>query len=371
VANQWPPYSGPHVTFKGNWSQLSIPDFPGVLIQQTDLQLIKAVHEHWYNCFVWANVTASSSLSIDAYYTLPGVVAGSRIDVKFRLSPNPTDYNQADIDIYLLDPTGFTVASSSASGSVEDIVGYTALMSGNYRIGVDYWGVDYDGYYIWWNADPTAPLYFDLWASASLITHYVSTGLASSADTHDLGLNAAVDLKLKALTGTSLDLSTLLETMILNVSVTNFFPPTVTVLSPNGGEVYQRTSPITITWTASDPNVDLPPHDETLGFSVEVSNNSGVTWKTIVFGTTLTHATWVPSSAFYGLPAGTQFRVRVTVTDGRYTASDISDHDFTVQQPSTAPAPPWELYTVIIVAVVVVIILLATCLLKRRQAPAK
>jgi hypothetical protein len=369
-------YVGPHVTFRGNWTQMAIPDFPTLQIQQTDLMLLKADVLTIHAMFTEDNCTPNTATGgpYDAVFDFPGISAGALIEIHLRVldppdGPGTPGVPPHDLELFLLNPSGTTVASSTQSGSVEDIEGFIANVGGTWQIAVDYWGVD-EGSYYYWGGWPTN-LPFTLTASASAIVHNAASGLAATADTWNLGLNGVIDVLLKGLTGTSLDWGTLLEVKHTNIAVENYFAPTIQVTAPNGGESFDWESPVTITWTAADRNVDEAPYDEILGFSVEVSNNSGTTWKVIVFGTTLKTATWNPSSAYYGLPPGSTFLVRVNVTDGMYTASDVSDATFTLTYTTPPPAPPLELYTVIIVAVVVVVILLATCLLKRRQTPAK
>jgi hypothetical protein len=365
-------YTGPHVTFHGNWTQLSIADFPTLQISTSDLQLrlVNILDEY----YTFTATNCAPGANYDALFSWPGIAAGSTIEVHLRvldppLGPGTPGTPPHDIDIFLLDSAGTAVASSTNSGSIEDISTVVSA-GGDYTVAVDYWGCDSGSYYFWggWSTD----LPFHLWGKASVISHNEQSGLSASADTHQLGLNTAIDVVLKGYTGTSLDWGTILENGATNVSVTNFFQPTVHVTYPNGGELVGP-GVVSINWTATDRNVDEYPYDEALGFSVEVSNNSGTSWTIVVFGTTLDHATWNPQSAFYGLPAGSQFKVRVNVTDGMYTASDTSDAVFTVLPATTTSSvsPPYELYTIIAVAVVVIVILLATCVLKRRQTRAK
>jgi hypothetical protein len=201
---------------------------------------------------------------------------------------------------------------------------------------------------------------------ASQATGLTEDGLSAEIDTSVTDTNAAYTIRAVLITGTLLDADAdFARYEVRNVTVTNFFMPTVQVTYPNGGEVVGP-GPVNITWTASDQNTD-----ETLGFSVEVSNDTGTTWKVVVYGTTLQQATWDPQSPFYGLPAGDQFLVRINCTDGRYVVFDESDAVFTLQTPVAPVYLPLELITVVAVAVIVIVILVITCILKRRQSAAK
>jgi hypothetical protein len=95
--------------------------------------------------------------------------------------------------------------------------------------------------------------------------------------------------------------------------------PTVTVLSPNGGEVWAATGTYTITWIASDADDDL------LTYSVLYSPN-GSEWIPVAMSITSTQL--VVNAV--ELPGGNAARVRVLASDGVNTSSDESDAPFSV-----------------------------------------
>lgn len=178
-------------------------------------------------------------------------------------------------------------------------------------------------------------------------------------DTADMGFNGVFHVRLRLITGTSLDADDSFSSRIIrNVTIINFFPPSVTVLSP-GATPGTSEGPglVTINWTGSDLNTD-----ETLQYTVEVSNDLGENWKTIAY-TTQTSTFWDPTSAFYGLPPSSyeadgtmvpKFLVRVNVTDGRYSASDTSDNPWILARVPRMGTTPYELYIVVLVGAVVV-----------------
>ena len=108
-------------------------------------------------------------------------------------------------------------------------------------------------------------------------------------------------------------------TMDANKTVTaTFTGASITVTSPNGGETWTRGTPATITWNytgAPTGNVKIQLYkngqlNRQIGLAVPITK------KTV---------TWRPPA---GLPAGTDYRIKISTTDGLYT--DTSDADFTI-----------------------------------------
>ena len=112
-------------------------------------------------------------------------------------------------------------------------------------------------------------------------------------------------------------------------------PPTVTVLSPNGGENISGT--YTVTWTASDLD------DDSLTYSVLYSPD-GTSWDVLATDLTTTSFEWDTST----VPGGTNGYIKVLATDGVNTAEDQSDGAFTVTKkpPTAAIVSPAEGATV-------------------------
>jgi outer membrane protein assembly factor BamB len=102
--------------------------------------------------------------------------------------------------------------------------------------------------------------------------------------------------------------------------------PEVTALSPDGGETYTDTLPIS--WAALDPDGDE------LRYTVLYSSDNGATWHALASGTQTTTLT-VDSSLLPG-SAG-QGRVKVIASDGLNSTSRTSAGGFTI--PNRAPLP--------------------------------
>ncbi len=101
--------------------------------------------------------------------------------------------------------------------------------------------------------------------------------------------------------------------------------PTVTLLSPNGGETLVS-DPITVSWSAADADGDP------LTFNLFYSPDGGASWDPIALGITGT-VTTVPNSSLLASGSGL---FRVDASDGIHTASDSSNGFFTV--PNHPPA---------------------------------
>ena len=108
-------------------------------------------------------------------------------------------------------------------------------------------------------------------------------------------------------------------------------PPTVQVLTPNGGETL-GSDIVTITWATDDPD-----GDEVLS-TVQYSADEGLTWATLAFQYPL-NSLEIERDV---LPASDKGIVRIRVNDGFLSATDTSDSPFTVinNPPIVALATP-------------------------------
>jgi subtilisin family serine protease len=96
--------------------------------------------------------------------------------------------------------------------------------------------------------------------------------------------------------------------------------PTVTVIYPNGGEIVSGMC--NIAWNASDLDGDP------LIVDIEYSDDNGATWYTIITGTSNTGSfLWNTNT----VPEGSQYLIRITVSDGfGGTNQDQSDNVFVI-----------------------------------------
>ncbi|MDX2197475.1 MAG: Ig-like domain-containing protein [Phycisphaerae bacterium] len=106
-------------------------------------------------------------------------------------------------------------------------------------------------------------------------------------------------------------------------------PPTVTVLSPNGGEAVTGNQPTTITWSATDPSgIAL--------VDIDLSLDNGATWTPLARDLLNTGSTqWFPANR-----PTTSARVRVLALDNAQNrGSDTSNAGFTVARPLGGRVP--------------------------------
>ncbi len=123
------------------------------------------------------------------------------------------------------------------------------------------------------------------------------------------------------------------DTVILSLAVSSM-PPSLSLLSPNGGETWPETGVQTIQWEASDNDGD------SLRYMLEYSVDGGQTWDLLEVNL---------SATSYEIEAATlagsdQARFRVTASDGINTIYDESDANFTVPRkpPQIAILEPIE-----------------------------
>ncbi|MFX1474349.1 MAG: PPC domain-containing protein [Promethearchaeota archaeon] len=368
---------GPHVIINGTWNPLDIPGFPTIKIQQTCLDFIPTVHQEHYGTItgpVLAGWHPDHNPREGYDYVYLEEDDNVYVEVEFgtwsagegsTLIHGPSD----DLDIFVWSPgVNHTYANSLgySHGGNPETVSFRAPVTGTYTIGLDY----YSG---------VVPMG---WRSYIFVYRVFRSALfdgrSAEYDTADIGFNGVFDVRLRLITGTTLDLDDSFSSRtIRNVEIINFFPPNVTVLKPGAGP-NDMVGPglVTINWTGSDLNTD-----EVLQYSVEISNDLGKTWKVIAY-TTRTSTIWDPDSAFYGLPPtpyeadGTlipNFLVRVNVTDGRFHNSDVSDNAWSLLPLPPLTRLPLESFVILVVGAVVFILIAidAVVFLYRRTRPRK
>jgi len=107
--------------------------------------------------------------------------------------------------------------------------------------------------------------------------------------------------------------------VVVHAQSVSLHAPTVTLLSPNGGETLAE--PLTIIWEAADLDGDR------LFYTVQYSDNNGYTWNTLaadyISKTLLIEPESLPGSIGQSL-------IRVIASDGIQTGSDVSDAAFSL-----------------------------------------
>ncbi|MFW9934067.1 MAG: hypothetical protein ACFFDU_00875 [Candidatus Thorarchaeota archaeon] len=134
-------------------------------------------------------------------------------------------------------------------------------------------------------------------------------------------------------------------------------PPTVKVISPDGGETLNST--ITVTWAASDPN------DDTLTFDVDIWDGSN--WNTLATG--LTSTSYLLDTLAW--PNGSNYRIRITAYDGIFSIADESDGVFTIDNPPIYPILPPGWWIAIVAGVIIIVVIIVLYLLMKRRRTTK
>lgn len=370
---------GPHVTLNGTWAPLEVPGFPSITIKQTCLEFLYTIEQEHYGTITGPVLGGwqpdhNPREAYDYVYCEKGQNVFVQVEFGTWTAGEGSSLSHGaadDLDIFAWAPgVEHTYANSLGGmnyGCNPESITFRAPVKGNYTIGIDYYsGVVPMGWrcYVYRFGVKGGTL-FD--------------GRSAVEDTADIGFNGNFDVRLRLITGTSLDADDSYSSHVIgNVTFINFFSPNVTVLTPGDApSSILGPYPIAINWTGFDPNTD-----ETLQYTVEVSNDLGESWKVIAY-TTQTSTIWDPQSAFYGLPPtpwevdGTRipnFLVRVNVMDGQYNASDTSDHAWILDdyyRPFLGD-PTWTFVVVLVVVVVVILIAIDVAVfIHRRYKPKK
>ncbi len=96
--------------------------------------------------------------------------------------------------------------------------------------------------------------------------------------------------------------------------------PDVSVVSPNGGEVFNVGDVVSVAWSGSDADGD------DVSYAVLYSSDDGASWKLV--DADLAQAGYSVSTADFA--SGSRYRVKVIATDGVNAAQDVSDRVFSM-----------------------------------------
>ncbi|MGY5872140.1 MAG: hypothetical protein RTV72_07855 [Candidatus Thorarchaeota archaeon] len=136
------------------------------------------------------------------------------------------------------------------------------------------------------------------------------------------------------------------------------YAPTVTLTFPNGGEILNGTE--TITWDASD--TDANP----LSFEVLYSDNNGTDWTSLATGISTHEFEW--NTTLHD--DGTDYMIRVIVSDGEFSVSDDSDATFELDNfAGGGGGLPFgiDLMTLLLILGIVALVILLGYLFNRRR----
>ncbi len=107
---------------------------------------------------------------------------------------------------------------------------------------------------------------------------------------------------------------------VLAERIVSDYPPVVSVISPNGGEIARGT--VRIQWNATDADAD------DLSYAVLFSADGGETWNTLAIDLKENYYVWNTSE----LEEGNGYIVKVIATDSVNTGIDVSDAVFSVRK---------------------------------------
>ena len=241
----------------------------------------------------WTPISVSTANDGAESWTVPNTLtAQARVRVSSVVEPSVNDASDANFSLVAVPVPALTVTSPNGGetwsvGSLQTITWSSTLVTGN--VMVEY-SLDGGGT---WN-----PITADT-ANDGSETWTVPNGLTAAARVRVTSLvNGAVN-----------------DVSDANFTIQAAPVPSITVTSPNGGEVWTAGSSHLITWTSA--NVTGP-------VKLEYSLDGGSSWFTLVASTANDQSeNWILPSV-----GSTRARVRVTAVD--LSATDLSDGDFTL-----------------------------------------
>jgi hypothetical protein len=137
--------------------------------------------------------------------------------------------------------------------------------------------------------------------------------------------------------------------------------PSVEVIAPNGGEVFNGT--ITVSWDALDFDSDE------LTFDVYYSDNNGSDWTPLALGLTLQEYEWNTTQH----DDGNSYMILVEVSDGVLQGQDTSDDPFELDNFVGPPGPglPLDPMILALIAAGVIVVVLILVILSKKKGGGK
>lgn len=113
--------------------------------------------------------------------------------------------------------------------------------------------------------------------------------------------------------------------------------PEITIITPNGGEKFEKSASIPVRWESTDIDGDL------LTSCISVSPDGGVTW--IPYACDVEESEYAVSTET--LDEGDAYLVKVSVTDGVNTAADVSNAVFSIGRETKTQVGSWIMSPVV------------------------
>lgn len=332
---------GPHATISASWEQISSRQLPYLRINTTS---ISALEGEIVN--TTGTIDPQEDSLIGGWFETAGEVAEDYVTREFEKGDQVhvevgwiAEDESTDMDIFVWEPDQKQtydvnlVGSRMATENNPENATFTAKKTGTYTIGIDWFGgSQFVQYYVY--SDNTRG-----------VTR-TEPGTTATVDTHDMRHNGEFFIRSIAYTGTNIQFED-----EITITTENFFPPKVTVTFPNGGETID--SPINITWTANDRNLD-----ESLRYQVFFSPNNGISWALLQDERGYRYVTETYLVQDLSRWIGTeQGLIKVEASDGVFISEDTSDTSFSIIK-SVKQFNPIPFLLIVPLLVIIVIVLL-------------
>ncbi|MCF2138357.1 MAG: ABC transporter substrate-binding protein [Candidatus Thorarchaeota archaeon] len=299
--------NGDHIIVNVTISEISVPNFPEKKIDHTSLGFQTGMYfEKTGDLVIPSSSYNPFTGTIDQTQFAWVLVNGIQKDDPVKLS---LDFTSDDCDVM----AWWADTVSDTWTYANNILGSkmaTSRRPESCTITADRSGSIYFGIYNYAAQSGTFTLHVD--TRKSMVVEFA--GRSAWYDTTNFGQNATRDI---IATATTKGGSTYVRTWN-NVTFNNFFAPTVTLNTPNGGEDW--TGSQTIDWTVVSKNADCSPNHE-----VYISNDGGTTFMLVASNLSIDEFTWDTTSWQHR----DTYVVKVTTTDRGMYAEDISDAVFT------------------------------------------
>ena len=312
---------GPHAVVSIKWNMTSVEELPDIQVWKTQISIMRGKFFRFEGSIDPAEDVLKSgwyeNVGECEDYIYVWLEEGKKVYIEVGWV-GPT----TDIDVFCWAPGVEQTFDNSLLGDQTATLNnpekgtFTAPVTGNYTIGIDWYG------------GPASELPVPYYVIVSTLRGFTLTrsGEEATMDTSVMGVNGTFILNSTLLTGTNIR-----YTSNITVTAYNFFPPSVEILYPRAGDVVNGT--VLIRWNATDPN-----EDETLTFDLYVSFDNGTTWLELAYSLRTMSYEWdTRPSAWRGIEYCNTTMIKIVVSDGKVEREDVSG-PFTVDN-----RPPQEI----------------------------